>query len=348
MAEIKQKGSDILINNIVIHQINKESGKDFVSLKIAEKLLPISKKEIYFIADIKKSFTNLGQIYGVFEEQNSSTIFENQLDRYIANEIDFLEFTKELMLYYNRILQSKIMSSGGFLVYSEYLNTNNNHKYLLVLAINNKQTYLFNEDLTLSEVKSIDLSKIDVASQINLTKWSQHKQQNDNNIDTYLSFKGGLKNVSDYFQSFIGCANRTTKTAGSKKLVTAIKEYLNNKNLPKEDKDRILDEVYFYCLDQDKKNKGVLLNEISKIVDEDNPENFEHFAGDEKYSVNPIISIDRNVIKILTKTKYKSEDFLIEFDNILLGNKIKYNKEDNSLLIEDIPIELSQQIIKNS
>ncbi|MCP1302204.1 nucleoid-associated protein [Chryseobacterium sp. S0630] len=348
MPDIKQKGHDIKIKNIVIHRIDKEPAKEVTEMKLATKTLEVSKKEIFFIADIKKSFSGPGKTYGIFEEQDQSTVFENLLTGYAEGIIDFLEMTQELMHHYKRILELTNPASGGFLVFSDYLNTSLNAEYLLILAINNKQGYFFSEDLTLNEIESIDLSKIDVASSINISKWKEFKNGNDD-IDTYLSFRSGLKNISKYFQTFIGCEDKTTKTAGSKKLVFAVKEYLNNNFEDKEERDRLLDRIKAHCIEYDRNNKGVFLSDISRIIDEENPDDFATFASDEKYSVNPIISVDKNVIKLLTKTKYKSrnEDFIIEFDNTLIGNKIKYDGETNSMSIEDIPQDLANQIKKH-
>lgn len=348
MPEIKQKGHDIKIKNIIIHQIIKEPSKDVKEIKIAKKALEVSKKEVFFIADIRKSFSGTGRTYGIFEEQNESSVFENLLHNYVTKELGFLEMTQELMHHYKRILDNTKPASGGFLVFADYLNTTTNSEYFLVLAINNKEGYFFTEDLTLSEIESIDLSKIDVASLINVSRWQEFKNGNEE-IDTYLSFRSGLKNISQYFQYFIGCADRTTKTAGSKKLVTAIKDYLNDRINDKNKRDKLLDKIKLHCLENDRNGKGVFLNDISRIIDEENPEYFAHFASDEKYSVNPIISIDRSIIKLLTKTRYKSknEDFIIEFDNTLIGTRIKYDEKTNSMLIEDVPQELAVQVKKH-
>ena len=98
-----KKGYDIEIENIVIHHIKKEAHKDFTKLKCADKLLPKSEKEKFFIADVKKSFSSPGKTYGIFEEKNKSTIFQNLLIEYNSKNLDFLEFTVELMKFYEKI-----------------------------------------------------------------------------------------------------------------------------------------------------------------------------------------------------------------------------------------------------
>ncbi len=352
MGQLKKKGHDVQIKNMIIHQITKEMRKDKAVLKCAEKVIDTSKseKEKFFIADVKKSFSRPGLTYGIFEEQNSSTIFENFLDRFIDGEITFYDFTLNLMDHYKWILENEINATGSYLVFAEYFNSTTSSDYLLVLAINNKESYLFNEDLTLSEIKSIDLGQIDVASLINLTKWKDYKKNNED-IDTYLSFRRGLKDLSQYFMQFIGCRDRTTKTVGTKKLVTALRDFLDTKNLSKEERENKINEVYSYCIDCDKNGRGAFLNEISKILDENNPEEFQIFASNEFYSVSELISIDKNKINLLTRTKYisKNKDFVIEFENILLGEgkKIEYIEKDNSLIIKDLSKDLVKQIKAN-
>ncbi len=348
MPEIKEKGHDISIENMIIHQVSKEMRKDNVVLNCANKVIEISKKEKFFIADVKKSFSRAGLTYGIFEEQNASTVFENLLEKYINKETEFLQFTLDLMDYYKRVLQSEINATGSFLVFAEYTNTTNSNIYLLVLAINNKESYLFNEDLTLSAIQSIDLSQIDVASLINITKWKSFKESADD-VNTYLSFRSGLKNLSLYFLKFVGCKDKTTKTIGTNKLVNALKDFLDSKELEKEDREKRLNQIYSYCIDSDRAGRGVFLSDISRLLDEENPNEFQEFASDEKYSVNDLISIDKNRVRLLTRTKFvsKNKDFILEFENILLGKKIKFNEKSNSLTIKDLSPELVAQIKDN-
>ena len=342
MPEIKQKGHDLDVNNIIIHQVTKEAHKDKIVLKTADKILEISKREIFFISDIKRSFANSGKTYGVFEEQSAFTTFQNLLLKYREKNINFLDFTLGLMDFYKSVLP--IQATGSFLVFSEYANLANHDDYLLVLAINNKDSYFFTDDLTLRETQSVDLSKIDVASLINLSQWQNFKN-GDENINTYLSFKSGLKDLSKYFLKFIGCENKTTKTEGSKRLVKAINDFFDHKEYESDFREEKLEEIKAYCQRCERQGDGASLHNIAMLIDKESPDEFMNFANDEKYSVNPFISIDTQVIKLLTRTLYKSKnkDLILEFDNDLINRKI-FLDESNSIIIKDVPDELIKQI----
>lgn len=342
MPEIKQKGHDLDIKNMIIHQVTKEAHKEKIVLNTADKTLEISKREIFFISDIKKSFANSGKTYGIFEEQSAFTTFQNSLLDYRENKINFLNFTLALMDFYESVLP--VQATGSFLVFSEYINLTNNDEYLLVLAINNKDSYFFTKDLTLRETQSVDLSKIDVASLINLSQWVNFTN-GDKNINTYLSFKSGLKDLSKYFLKFIGCENRTTKTEGSKRLIKAINDFFDHQKYESDFREDKLEEIKAYCQRCERQGDGASLQNISMLIDEENPDEFMSFANGEKYSVNPFISIDNQVIKLLTRTLYKSKnkDFILEFDNDLINKKI-FLDENNSIIIKDVPDELIKQI----
>lgn len=220
----------------------------------------------------------------------------------------------------------------------------NNNDYFLVLAINNKDSYFFTDELTLSETPSVDLSKIDVASLINLSQWESFKN-GDKNVNTYLSFKSGSKDLSKYFLKFIGCENKTTKSEGSKRLVKALNEFFDYKDYDSDYKDLKLQEIKAYCQKCERQGDGASLQNISILIDEENPEEFMNFANDEKYSVNPFISVDNQVIKLLTRTLYKSKnkDLILEFDNDIINKKI-FLDDNNSIVIKDVPDELIRDI----
>ena len=69
MAKLKEKGHNINLTNIIVHKINKTSGNKDSVLKLAENELKVNKQEIYFIADIRESFSKRSvPTYGIFED----------------------------------------------------------------------------------------------------------------------------------------------------------------------------------------------------------------------------------------------------------------------------------------
>ncbi len=341
--EIKRLDHNIDLKGIVIHQVDKESGAKKAVLKKALGELKIEQKEKLFIGKINKSyFKKSSPIYGIFGNENP--IFKNYLKEYLEKE-DFYSFSVSALSYYKTVLERTIPASGGFVIFTHFKNTENNYDYMLVLTINNKDGFVVSEsDLTLQDIKNLDLSKVDVACMINLTKWKEIESGKDTESKTYLSFVKGNKDVSFYFMSFIDCENKTTSSESTQKLTTALEAYCIEKSYDRDTKIKKRNEIFQYCEKCMIQQKEIQLSVISALLDVENPEEFQIYASHEKFSVSAIISGDKSKLKTMKFVTYKDKKMTVEFDCNLLGKNVIYNSQKNELTIKDLPDEFIKQI----
>ncbi|MFN8315211.1 MAG: nucleoid-associated protein [Chitinophagales bacterium] len=346
MAKLKEKGHNINLTNIVIHKINKTAGDKRSTIKLANSEIFAGKPEVKFIADIRESFNKRSvPTHGVFEDQFEFNGFQKAIRDYRDGKIDFMQFSTESMLHYKRTIEASAPASGGFLIFADFkITDNNNERYILILSIDNKQGYSLSEvALAIQEIQNLELSKMDLASFINLTRWSLSSDPN-NEIKTYLTFIRGKKKISDYFQNFIGCADKTTATESSTLLLDTINSYLQEKDIDekvaKDLRSRILD----YCQDCNKHRKEILLSNISFLFDNENPEDFLIFATDEKFGNSEIVKYDSKTLRTLKFVDFQSEDFTLKFNKKLIGTSIKISKDKTSITISNLPEELKSQI----
>jgi len=214
MVKFKEKGHNVSLTNLIIHKINKSAGDKKSNLKLATKEISVGKPEVKFIAHVRESFNKRSvPTHGVFEDTFDYNLFQKAIREYKNAEISFMEFSKDSMEYYQRVIQTSAPATGGFLIFADYrITDNNNERYILVLSIDNKQGYNLNEvALAIQEIQNLELNKMDLASIINLSRWDLSLNE-ENDIKTYLTFIRGKKKISDYFQNFIGCAEKTTAT----------------------------------------------------------------------------------------------------------------------------------------
>ncbi len=350
MAEFKEKGHNIDVANIIVHKINKIGGQKNTTLKLATEKLGISKQEVFFVADIRNAFQRKSKpTYGIFENQNQFNGFHQQLNSYVEQQIDFLDFTKRSMEFYEHEIKKSAPATGAFVVFADFVFKDNNDRYLLIFSINNNQGYNLNEDqLTIQQILNLDLSKLDVAAMINITKWRKYVVGDVNGVKSYLSFIKGKKNLSDYFLDFIGCADKSTAADSSKQLVTALNQYLDELGYSTEDKRKKKKVVFDYCQICMKEKKEVSLDQISFLLDEDDPTKFSEFASAEKYGVSEVVKPDNTILKSLYFIEYKSDDLTISFSKQMISKKqIVYNANNKSLTIKNLPDELISQMELN-
>jgi len=266
------------------------------------------------------------------------------LETYLADE-KFYDFSVAAAKLYKTILEDTINATGGFLIFTDFVNTDNNYRYMLILTINNKDGYLISEDdLTLEDIKNLDLSRVDVACMINLSTWQAIEQGSDTESKTYLSFVRGNKSVSYYFMTFIDCDNKTTNTESSKRLTRALEAYSNNKGHDRKTKIQVRNTVYDYCSERMKRKEEIQLSAISALLDPENINDFLEFAASEEYGVSETIKGDPAQLKRMKYIMYKGANYSIEFDGDLIGTDIIYNKQKNELTFKKLPDELVKQI----
>jgi nucleoid-associated protein YejK len=171
MKKNKKLGDNLEIKNFVIHQLLKEATVRNVVSKKAKTLILIGDKEKTFLGNLDKSYHKKSSpIYGIFA--NEDPTFKDFLVHYISEKSKFYDFSVQVMDHYKKVLERTISATGGYLILCEYTNKTTSKDLLLVLMINNKEGYVVNEkDLTLENIKNLDLSKVDVACLINLTDW---------------------------------------------------------------------------------------------------------------------------------------------------------------------------------
>lgn len=340
MSSFKPKGHNIDLTNIVIHKINKTAGDKKSSLIIAKKEIKIGKPEKKFIADIRQSFNRRSvPTHGVFEDAFSYNGFQKAIKDYKDGKIDFIKFTSESMYYYKRVIESSAPASGGFMIYADYKITDNNERYILILSINNSQGYNLNEvALSIQEIQNLELNKIDLASIINVSRWEAMRE--DPKIKTYLTFIKGRKKISDYFQEFIGCLDKTTATESSITLLNTIETYIRERNIDDKTANNIQSKILDYCQQANRNKKEILLTYISSLFDEKNPDDFLIYAIDERFGNNEVVKYDSKTLRSLKYIDYQSDDLTLKFSKKLLGKSIKINEARTKITIDNIPDEL--------
>lgn len=345
MAIKKTKTENLVIKNFVIHQLLKDAGNRVVKSKEAKKLITITDKEKTFLDNLDKSYHKKSNpIYGIFA--NEKPEFKNNLISYREEEFTFYDFSISIMNHYRKILEDTVAATGGYMIICEYTKKSTSNDLLLVLMINNKEGYVVNENnLTLENIKNLDLSKVDVACLINLTEWHNIEDELETDRQTYLSFVKGMKEISYYFMTFIDVDNKKTSTESTNNLIKVFDEYSLFKEWDGDTKIKKRNEIFEYSHDCMTKKKEILLSRISNILDPDNPEDFQDFATEEGRKISSVISGDRARMKVFRYVNYSDENLKIEFDSSLLLNKrIHLNKITKQLTIKDVPQELIDKI----
>lgn len=323
------------LHSIIVHRLNKEiSGK--ASLILSDNQLPLEQREIEFVSNIKQVYYKKSNPnYGIFNADAVSFPFQTMLKNYIQNR-EFLVFTTQAMNHLLAIIDNIPQATGGYVIFAHY--TFQSEEFVITVILNNKKQYNINNDLSIEEILSLDIDKLDVANSVNITRWA-------NREETYLSFTSGRKDISNYFKRFIGCTDQTSAIESSKLLKKAILDYLPRLNLDKQAKDDLKNRVLCYCYAQIDKKLDISLGHISSMINADEPNLFQEFASSEDYRVSSIIKGHKKTLKPLKFYVYHSQNLTIEFDSGLIDDTIFFHEEANELKIINVPEDLRRQLV---
>lgn len=321
---------------IVVHRLDKErNGNATVSLR--DSLLPINETEQEFISSVNSVYYKKSNpTYGVFDPNTTSFPFQNMLRSYLENGDDFLKFSRNAMDHFRIVINDVTQATGGYVVFA-HIETS--QEFVLTVMLNSKKQFNINDDLSIEEILSLDIEKLDVANFVNISKWEDEE-------DTYLSFARGRKDITNYFRRFIGCTDQSSAKQSSKRFKRAVLDYLNNElKIERDEIEDIRNQIFNYCTQKIKRKEDISLSHVSSMMDEENPKLFQEFAAREEYQVSPYVKGHKGTLKSLKFYVYRSKDLTIEFDSCLLNDRIAYDSNINELTIREVPDDLRQQIL---
>lgn len=324
------------IINSVVHRLEKDRySKSTVNLR--ESILEVSEPLENLLAEIRKVYNNkTGKSYGRFQSDVSVYPFSSYLTKHLDDEFSFIEFTKKAMNLFKNKIDVANLATGGYVLFIHYEN------YLMVVMLNDKSGISIDEKtLEVLDASHLDLEKLHLAARIDLDSW------NNSDSQKYLSFVKGRKSsesVSLYFREFLGCTDYTDPKEQTQILLKVVDDFCNYKNYDNEDRQNYRQLVFDYCDDKRKAKQPVYLEDLSHHLNEEEPNEFLQFANSEEYSLNTGFELHHDTLQRLKRYIGKDNKLSIKFEAELLGDRIIYNSNEKSLLINKLPADLENQL----
>ncbi|WP_179354710.1 nucleoid-associated protein [Winogradskyella vidalii] len=322
------------IKNIVLHHIKREENQAPV-LNISDHLL--EKDNIIveeFVEKLIKSFSSKNPTYGTFQEDKLAYPFQKLVETYRTDN-EFLDFSIESM----KLLEKEIQvpqAKGGYVVFIHYLQ--NGIDFLITIMLDKAEQFTINDDnLDIKKLKTLDIDKLARANRVNINKW-------EDKLDLYLAFIKGTRDVSSYFQKFIGNTDLTSSKKNSQNLKEAISKYMRNYNFDDETKEKVNQQISEYIKTQYESNSDIELTAISAHLNQAQPNNFiEFIRNTDDIEVSGNFRLSRKAdFNVFHRAKFSGNGFKLEFEkNLIKQGKIL--RDGNDIIIKDLP----QDILDN-
>lgn len=330
----------ITVNQIVLHQLVKHAENETTMMEsvLRDELLTITPEVEQMMLQLHQGYQNKGKAFGVFQE---NSIFAQDLNRLLENEINFLNFSQQSTKLLAQELGKYNFADSGTLILCQYnfLATD----YLFIALLDSRISMLVDENLEIRRTEYLDITQFDIAARINLTDLQVNA--NSNRYLTFIKGRVGRK-ISDFFMDFLGAEEGLNPQVQNQCLLQAVSDYCEQGELNKEQTQAVKKQVFEYCKGQLANGDEIALTELSANLPTLNERPFVTFTEEQDYGLEETIPPVRSALKTLTKFSGSGKGVTLSFDADLLNNRIEWDPLTDTLTIKGIPPNLKDQLQK--
>ncbi len=326
------------IEKIVLHQLIRKSESE-IDVVLRDSMLENHQVVNDLIADINRVYNNKSKAYGLF---NENSLFETSVKELQCGNQDFLNFSQHSVKQLRNELAKYPFAEGGTVVFClyRYLAV----EYLLIAVLNSCHSMLVNEQLEINQTQYLDIDHADIIARIDITEW-----QTEPDSKRYLTFLKGRvgRKVSDFFMDYLGASEGLNTKNQNKTLVKAVDDYCQVIELDKQEKKAVREQVYGYCKGQLEAGEEIKLSNLAKELPASVDNNFSTFIASQDYDLDYEFPVDRSTLRQLKKFSGSGGGITINFDADLLGERIKWDPQTDTLVIKGLPPNLRDQLQRN-
>ena len=207
--------------------------------------------------------------------------------------------------------------------------------------LNNLSSMRVNEQLDISSTHYLDINHADIVARIDLTEWETNPEST-----RYLTFLKGRvgRKVADFFMDFLGASEGLNAKAQNKGLLQAVDDFTAEAQLDKSERQTVRQQVYSYCNEQLQAGEEIELESLSKELAGVSEVSFQEFTADKGYELEESFPADRSTLRQLTKFAGSGGGLTINFDAMLLGERIFWDPATDTLTIKGTPPNLRDQL----
>lgn len=330
----------ITVNQIVLHQLVKHAENETTTMEsvLRDELLTITPEVEQMMLQLHQGYQNKGKAFGVFQD---NSIFAQDLNRLLENEINFLNFSQQSTKLLAQELGKYNFADSGTLILCQYnfLATD----YLFIALLDSRISMLVDENLEIHRTEYLDITQFDIAARINLTDLQVNA--NSNRYLTFIKGRVGRK-ISDFFMDFLGAEEGLNPQVQNQCLLQAVSDYCEQGELNKEQTQAVKKQVFEYCKGQLASGDEIALTELSANLPTLNERPLVTFTEEQDYGLEETIPPVRSALKTLTKFSGSGKGVTLSFDADLLNNRIEWDPLTDTLTIKGIPPNLKNQLQK--
>ncbi len=310
-----------------MHQLSKNSNDELTVNYRAQSLDNDTSTE-NLVSELHRVFNaKAGKGFGSFKSDSN---FQSWLQEMRKGQKSFYDFSQVSAQRLKDELAKYPFADEGILVMAEYQSLATDFLLIGILPMN--QSLKVTEGLDISATDYLDINKMDIVARIDLSSFETDKESN-----RYLAYiKGRVgRKVADFFLDFLQADVGLDTKEQNKVLMQAVEDFCSESKLEKDEAISYKKQVYDYCNDQIKAGEEVQVKELSgELPPSQDGTSFMDFTRDHGYELEESFPGDRSTMRKLTKYVGAGGGLNISFDSLLMGERVFYDPETDTLTIK--------------
>lgn len=330
------------VKEAILHRLIKEKGQtEIATVDPRSERLPVNDVLVKLTGDLIKIYNRTSNGIGTFHSDEQLHRFPKLARDYVADRLDFVDFSVTTANLIVERMKSAVFASGGYLLLVRY--SIGEHDQLIAAMLKLRPgTGVDEKTKELIESVALDVEHVHEAARINIPRWLADEQP-------YLSFvkkKAGKDDVTRYFRTALGCTDYTDSKYHTKKAMEAIDSYMDAMGWDTDKKISVKSEVYRYLSLKNENKEHVNLKSLSSIVHDQEPEGFEEYVKENDYNISDNFEPHPSTYKRYKRLSGKigTINLTLDVDDVIQG-RIRYDEglksiiisgPENSKIVEDI------------
>ncbi|MDW6017610.1 nucleoid-associated protein YejK [Vibrio plantisponsor] len=329
------------LSNVILHQLSKNNN-DELTVNFRAQSLDNDTSTENLVSELHRVFNaKAGKGFGSFK---SDSDFQNWLQEMRQSQRSFYDFSQISAQRLKDELSKYPFADEGILVMAEYQSLATEYLLIGILPLN--QSLKVTEGLDISATDYLDINKMDIVARVDLSSFETDKESN--RYLTYIKGRVGRK-VSDFFLDFLQAEVGLDAKVQNKVLMQAVEDFCSDSKLEKSEAINYKKQVYDYCNDQIKAGEEVQVKELSgELPPAQDGTSFMDYTREHGYELEDSFPGDRSTMRKLTKYVGAGGGLNISFDSLLMGERVFYDPETDTLTIKGTPPNLRDQLTRKS
>lgn len=328
------------LSHCIVHAVRRAGTEARVETTLREQALPITSYLEELVRELKHAYVSkAGKQYGQFHHDFSMSVVSQWLREFREDKMSFERFTLKATEHFQSLLSETEAVVDGHLLFAIDSLADGDSLYVF-LILHNEGVYL-DGDLTLQTSRFLDVRGVLLGAKVDMTAWTGEEES------SYLSVlrARGDKDLTDQFWKWIGFADQRDITAETTAFLDVVSAY--SETLEAEEAQTYRHKIVDYCLEQDKRGAPVVIRDLSEHVSDSEPEKFVRFVKERNQEAPEQLIPDRRQLKQYVRISGRNDLLSMSFAAECLGETIVYDKDNDSLIIRNLPAPLKLRLIKH-